>query len=215
MLTVKRFVVNPLQENTYVVSDETRECVIIDCGAFSEHEAQAIIQYVNDNHLTARHLLCTHGHFDHVMGNSYLCEHLQLHPEYSQLDESLIGTIPSYIAPYLSYGSLPEQPSAASYLSDGSIIAFGTHRLVALAAPGHTAGGLIFHCIEEHLAFTGDTLFRMSIGRTDFPESNPVDMEATLRNVVRQLPADTVVYPGHGPQSVMADEIAYNPYLYN
>ena len=99
------------------------------------------------------------------------------------------------------------------YLTDADVIQFGTHRLQILHTPGHTPGGIVFYCEEERTAFSGDTLFRMSIGRTDFERGSYEEMLSSLHNVVAHLPADTTVYPGHGPQTTIAEELRYNPYF--
>ena len=95
----------------------------------------------------------------------------------------------------------------------GKTIAFGTHQFVVMRTPGHSHGSVLFYCEAEKTVFTGDTLFRMSIGRTDFPEGNWKEMEQSLHNVVARLPQDTLVLPGHGPKTSIADELRYNPYL--
>ena len=213
MLEVKTFICNPLQENTYIVSDETKDCVIIDCGAFFEYEKEAIIKHITDNHLVVKHLLCTHGHFDHVMGNRALCEHLQIKPEYSQLDEPLMGHTPQNIAMFLGVNTYEEMPLAENYIDGSSLIVFGNHTFKVLETPGHTHGSLTFYCEEEKIAFTGDTLFKMSIGRTDFEESSAEEMQHSLLHLLATLPDDTVCYTGHGPSTTMGYERHTNPFL--
>ena len=93
MLNIQRFVFNPYQENTYVVSDDTGECVIIDCGAFFDDERMAIVEYINDNGLTPKHLLCTHGHFDHCIGNDTIFANYGLSPEIHQADSFLLNSL--------------------------------------------------------------------------------------------------------------------------
>ena len=105
------------------------------------------------------------------------------------------------------------QPPVGTLLSDGDIISFGQHQLLVLLTPGHSHGSCLFYCKEEGVVFSGDTLFRMSIGRTDFPEGSWQQMEQSLAKIAGTLPKDTVVYPGHGPQTTIADELQYNPYL--
>jgi glyoxylase-like metal-dependent hydrolase (beta-lactamase superfamily II) len=85
--------------------------------------------------------------------------------------------------------------------------------LQILRTPGPTPGGVTFYCAEEKAAFTGDTLFRMSIGRTDFERGSYEEILNSLSKVIAQLPADTTVYPGHGPKTNISDELSYNPYL--
>lgn len=110
--------------------------------------------------------------------------------------------------------SLPlDVPPVGRYLADKDIITFGNHTLKVLHTPGHTPGGVVFNCEEEHVAFSGDTLFRMSIGRTDFERGSYEDMLNSLQNVLAKLPSDTKVCPGHGPETNIGDEIRYSPYM--
>ena len=202
-----------LSENCYVVSDETRDCVIIDCGAYYPEEAQAIINYVKDNKLTPRHLLCTHGHFDHCMGNGFIFRAFGLKPKAHQDDSFLMEKMERQTSEILDIPIHLDVPSVDKYLTDNDTITFGSHTWQILNTPGHTPGGIVFYDAKEKVAFSGDTLFRMSIGRTDFERGSYAEMIASLRFLAEQLPADTTVYPGHGPQTTMSDEIRYNPYM--
>jgi len=204
---------NPLQENCYVVSDESGECVIIDCGVLYEQENDALVTYIRDNQLKPVHLLATHGHIDHNFGNPLVYREYKLMVEVSLEDLFMVERLADQALSLFGIELKMEQPPTGRLLRDGDIVAFGHHTLRVLHTPGHTHGCLIFYCKEEQTAFTGDTLFRMSIGRTDFPESSWGEMEQSLRNVVARLPEETIVLSGHGPQSTIADELKYNPYL--
>ena len=212
MLNIKRFMCNPLQENCYVVSDDSRECVIIDCGAYYPEECDAISSYIRDNQLTPVHLLATHGHLDHNFGNGYIFRQYTLNVEICADDRDLVEHLPEQASSLFGMTIDEEQPSVGRLLHDGDEVTLGTHILRVLHTPGHSHGSCVFYCAEESVAFSGDTLFRMSIGRTDFPEGSWADMERSLAKIAT-LPADTQVLPGHGPQTTIADEIRYNPYL--
>ena len=108
---------------------------------------------------------------------------------------------------------IPEDKMKDMTFTADEVISFGTHQLQILRTPGHTPGGVTFYCAQEKAAFTGDTLFRMSIGRTDFERGSYEDILKSLGKVLAQLPADTTVYPGHGPVTTISDELSYNPYL--
>ena len=213
MLTVKCFTCNMLSENCYVVSDETRDCVIIDCGAYYPEEGQAIVGYIRQQQLTPRHLLCTHGHFDHCMGNGYIFRAFGLKPRAHQDDSFLMEKMEQQTSDILGIPIHLDVPPVGSYLTDSDTITFGSHTWQILHTPGHTPGGIVFYDADEHIAFSGDTLFRMSIGRTDFERGSYADMITSLHMLATQLPADTKIYAGHGPETTMADEIRYNPYL--
>ena len=213
MLTVKCFTCNMLSENCYVVSDESRDCVIIDCGAYYPEEGQAIVGYIRQQQLTPRHLLCTHGHFDHCMGNGYIFRAFGLKPRAHQDDSFLMENMERQTSDILGIPIHLDVPPVGSYLTDSDNITFGSHTWQILHTPGHTPGGIVFYDADEHIAFSGDTLFRMSIGRTDFERGSYADMITSLHMLATQLPADTKIYAGHGPETTMADEIRYNPYL--
>ena len=174
-LHAERFVCNMIEENCYVLSDSTSECVIIDCGAFYPEERRAIVDYIRDNKLTPRHLIATHGHIDHNFGNNTIYEQFGL--------QYMVSTI-----------------------------TFGTHRLRIIPTPGHTPGSVFFYCEEEGVAFSGDTLFRGSIGRTDLEGGSMFQIIQSLRTI-SQLPDTTIILPGHGESTTMGQELDSNPYL--
>jgi glyoxylase-like metal-dependent hydrolase (beta-lactamase superfamily II) len=213
MITVKRFNCNMLSENCYVVSDDTQECVIIDCGAFYPEEGQAIIRYIREGGIKPQRLLCTHGHFDHCMGNGYIYRAFGLKPEAHADDAFLMEKMQEQTTEILGVPIELDVPPLAPYLTDDDIIAFGNHRLQIIHTPGHTPGGIVLYDKEEGIAFSGDTLFRMSIGRTDFERGSYTEIIRSLQLMASSLPASTTVYPGHGPQTTMADEVRCNPYF--
>lgn len=213
MINIQRFEVNPLQENCYVVSDDSRECVIIDCGAYYDEESIAIDNYLRKQQLKPVHLLATHGHLDHNFGNAHLFRQYDLKVEICAGDQQLVERLPQQAATLFGMEISDDQPSVGRLLSDGDSITFGQHTLQVIQTPGHSHGSCLFYCKEEGVVFSGDTLFRMSIGRTDFPEGSWQQMEQSLAKIAGTLPKDTVVYPGHGPQTTIADELQYNPYL--
>ncbi len=213
MFNIQRIECNPLQENCYVVSDETKECVIIDCGAYYEEEHEALQHYIDSNQLKPIHLLATHAHLDHNFGAVRLYHQYGLKVEICEEDKELLEHLPEQAKTLFGMTISEERPQVGRLLKDGDTITFGNHTLQVLQTPGHTHGSCLFYCEEEHTAFTGDTLFRMSIGRTDFAEGSWAEMDNSLKNVISKLPKETIVLSGHGPQSTIADELQYNPYL--
>ena len=212
MLNIKRFICNMLQENCYVANDETRECIIIDCGAFYPEERTTIVQYIRDNQLIPKHLLVTHAHFDHNFGNETLFKEFGLKPEVHHNDKPLMDNVAQQAERITGIKPTSEFPSVEKYLNDDDKITFGTHTFTIIATPGHSPGGVFYHCAEEHLAFSGDTLFHYSVGRTDFDGGNMFQLIQSLR-VVSQLPDNTIIFPGHGDQTTIGAEVAGNPYL--
>lgn len=211
-MNIQRFVCNMVQENCYVVSDETRECVIIDCGAFYDEERQAIANYIRDNQLVPKHLLVTHGHFDHNFGNDFLYKEFGLQPELSERDAHLINNMTDQTRQFCGLELEIDTPPIGHYLEENEQIKFGSHVFKVLETPGHSKGCVCFYCEEEHVLFSGDTLFCGSIGRTDLGEGSMIQIIQSLR-FLAQLPDDTVVLSGHGPQTTIGNEVAHNPYI--
>jgi len=211
-MQIQRFTVNPFQENCYVVSDESMECVIIDCGAFYDEERTALTQYIDSNGLVPRHLLCTHAHIDHCTGNNTIYDKYGLKPEVHGGDKQLMSMLAQQSVMLMQCRLDYEMPPVGRYLTEADVITFGNHRLSIIHTPGHTPGGVVYYCKEENTAFSGDTLFRMSIGRTDFIQGNAHDMQRSLRKLLTTLPQEATVYCGHGPQTTIGDELRMNPY---
>ena len=195
MLNIKRFICNMLQENCYVANDETRECIIVDCGAFYPEERTTIVQYI-----------------DHNFGNETLFKEFGLKPEVHHKDKPLMDNLAQQAERITGIKPTNEFPSVEKYLNDDDKITFGTHTFTIIATPGHSPGGVFYYCAEEHLAFSGDTLFHYSVGRTDFDGGNMFQLIQSLR-VVSQLPDNTIIFPGHGDQTTIGAEVAGNPYL--
>lgn len=214
MLCIQRFIVNMIQENCYIVSDETNEGVIIDCGAFYREEKEAIKKYIEDKHLTIKHLLDTHLHFDHVLGNEYLFDVFHLQPEANDRDLSLYQNIDKQLTDFIGLQNYPiHLPPLKRSLDEGDTVTFGTHTFSVIATPGHTPGGIEFYCKEEKVLFSGDSLFRRSIGRTDFPGGDYNSLIKSLKEKILTLPEDVKVLPGHSLSTTIGNERKTNPYF--
>ena len=212
MLKIETFVVNMIQENCYIVSDETHETVIIDCGAFYDYERKAIVEYINGNKLKPVHLLVTHGHFDHNFGNNTIYDEFGLTPEVASADESLLGSIDRQAESLCSIHIDFKSPVPKRFLKREDVIYFGHQKISVIETPGHSPGSVTFYCEKENIAFTGDTLFKNSIGRTDFSGGSMMQIIQSLR-MLAQLPDETVILPGHGEKTTIGDELAHNPYM--
>lgn len=212
MLNIKKFIVNPLQENCYVVSDDTRECVIIDCGALFPQERSAIVGYIRQNNLTPRHLLMTHAHIDHCIGNDTINKEFALLPEVHLNEQQQLEHLGRNCQYILGVPLKADLPPVGRYFTATDTISFGSHELAILETPGHSPGSVFFLCREEKVAFSGDTLFRESIGRTDFEGGSMFQIIQSLR-MICQLDDDIRIYPGHGAGTTIGHECAYNPYI--
>jgi glyoxylase-like metal-dependent hydrolase (beta-lactamase superfamily II) len=212
MLKIKTFVFNPVRENTYLLYDETKEAVIIDCGAYTDDEKRQLSDFIREKGLALQHVLNTHLHFDHILGNGFLYETYGLKPEYHPADEAMPGLkegIVKFGFATFKYDTV----LAERYIEDKEIISFGNTRLEALLTPGHSPGSLSFYSEKDACVFTGDALFRFDIGRTDLWAGNFEELIKSIKTKILTLPDDTVVYPGHEETSIIREEIKYNPHL--
>ena len=212
MLTIKKFEVNPIQENCYIVSDETKECMIVDCGALYEAELQSIYNYILENKLKPVRCVLTHAHFDHVFGVKGICDRYGLQPVLCQKDEALYKDFLNQIKLFGIEGLDCDLPAIGEYVKDGAKVTFGNHTFSVIETPGHTRGSVFYYCEEEKVAFSGDTLFKGSIGRTDLPGGSMFQIIQSLR-MITQLPDNVTVYSGHGEETTIGMELASNPYL--
>lgn len=212
MLNIKCFECNMLQENCYVVSDETKECIIIDCGAFYEKEQKAITQYIEAQGLKPVDFIATHGHVDHHFGDRFVYEEYGLKVKVHQADAFLMQLLQEQAEAFVGVKLSDDFPSVGEYLNLDDIISFGTHQFTLIETPGHTPGSVFFYCQDEHVAFSGDTLFHLSIGRTDLQGGSMFQMIQSLR-MLSQLPDNTKIYPGHSEPTTIGTELAGNPYM--
>lgn len=211
-MEIKTFVVNPIQVNCYLLWDESKEAVLIDCGAWFPKEREEIKEFIASNGLTLKHYLNTHLHFDHVFGNAFVEEAFGVKAEANDADWPWAANIKERVARFgIKYEE--EVPALGRKLGDGDEITFGTHRIAAIAVPGHSPGSLCYHIPEEKVLFSGDALFHGSIGRTDFPDSDHYRLITTIREKLLTLPEETIVYPGHDRETTIGFEKAYNMYL--
>ena len=210
-MQIKKFTFNPIQENTYVVFDETRECVIIDAGCYYENERRELDEFISEMKLTPVRLINTHCHFDHIMGVTH-CRatyHLafETHPDEVVLVEQ--------VADHSDRFGIPMEPVDApeGFFSEGDRIAFGNSYLQVIESPGHSPGGVVFYSPEHKILIAGDVLFYGSIGRTDLPGGSYEQLTGNIKNKLLVLPEDTTVYCGHGPETSIGFEKANNPFL--
>ncbi|MBR6340147.1 MAG: MBL fold metallo-hydrolase [Alloprevotella sp.] len=209
---IQRFICNFIEENCYVLWDDTREAVLVDCGAQTAQEQTAVIEFIKDNKLTPVSHLLTHGHFDHIFGAQALYDVFGLSPRVHTADVSTYYGAAEQMSLFLHRRIDIELPQLGPTISGDEEIRFGTHTLRVIHTPGHTPGGVCYYLADEHLLLSGDSLFRGSIGRCDLPGSDHHALVTALRERVLTLPEETVVLPGHGPQTTIAAE-RHNPYL--
>ena len=137
MLNIKAFAVNMIRENCYVVSDETNDAVIIDCGAFYQEEKDSIDEYIGQNSLNVKHLLCTHGHFDHIIGDGFVAEKYGIKPELNAADARLYNHCGEQMALFLGEATGISLPPIGKFIDGTSVIEFGSHTFAVIPTPGH------------------------------------------------------------------------------
>ena len=178
MITIKSFEVNYFSENTYLLYDDTKEAVLIDCGCLRKEEQKEVSDFIAQNGLTLKRYLCTHLHLDHIFGNEFIHDTYGLSPEAHKAD---VEGLPSPEEQAKAFG-LPMKAKSIYNKKNGFVI-------------------------------VGDSLFAGSIGRTDLWGGNQDILLAAIKDKLLSLPDETVVYPGHGPETRIIDEKLNNPYL--
>ena len=211
-MKIARLIFNPIQENTYIIWDDTLEAAVIDAGNMNERENEALAKFIADNGLKPKYALNTHGHFDHLLGVDFLREKYGAQLAMSSKDEFLLkGASVSAELFGVKADALPEAIDVD--LEGKESIKFGNTELKIIPTPGHTPGHVAFFEPESKVLFTGDTLFRESIGRTDLPGG---DYSWIMRSIIENilpLGDDVKIYPGHGDTSDIGHESMYNPFV--
>lgn len=212
-MNIKVFEFNPIAVNTYVLYDETGECVIIDAACFFPNEQQELLSFISDNNLVVKHLLNTHLHFDHVFGVNFIEEHFDVKMKAHKADEFLLATMQQQMAMFGFPANGNIIPTVGEYINENDIIEFGNQKLSIMSVPGHSPGSVVFYNKEKDLVVSGDVLFNGSIGRTDLPQGDHNLLIDGIKTKLLVLPEDTVVYPGHGPATTIRGEQIMNPFL--
>lgn len=211
MVSIQVFVFGYFQENTYILWDETKECVIIDPGNTNAREDQELVNYITQQNLKPVRLLLTHGHIDHIAGNDFVYSKYGLLPEVHQEDVFLIQS-QELIAQMYGIPCTPS-PLPQKLIQDGSIIQFGNTELVCIHTPGHSPGSITYYNKKHNLAIAGDVLFYESIGRTDLPKANFDTLKYSIQKKLYTLPDNTIIYSGHGPATTIGYEKKNNMFI--
>ncbi len=212
MIHVHYFTFNAFQENTYVLSDESKQCIIFDPGCGTTNERKILDEYISKHSLIPTHLINTHCHIDHVLGNTYVAEKYKLGLEIHIAELKNLKATPAYAS---VFGMECEaSPEPTTYLEEGSKIVFGFSELEILFTPGHSPGSLSFYSAADNFVLSGDVLFRESIGRADLPGGNLSILMDSIRTKLFVLPENTKVYSGHGGPTTIAHEKKHNPFFH-
>lgn len=211
MTNVKIFQFNPLQENTYIVYNEAKQCIIVDPGCYTEREREQLSNYIQENSLQPVLLVNTHCHLDHVFGNKFIAKTYGLELHIHSGERKVLEMAPTsglmWNLPFDNYtGNIND-------LVPGQFIKLGDDRLEILFTPGHSPASVSFYSKQDGYVIAGDVLFRESVGRTDLPGGSPDVLSKSIKEVLYVLPDETIVYSGHGIHTTIGHEKKHNPYV--
>lgn len=200
-MIVKRLMAGILAANCYIIMDEeTKETVVLDPGG----DVDDIEKALNILGAKVKYILLTHGHFDHTTGVDELQAITKAQVAIGTADNEMILKNVQDYGPFIEGG-------AHITLNHGDSLTFGKSNLKVIHTPGHTPGGVCFQI--ENMIFSGDTLFKGSVGRCDLAGGDGEALKRSIKEKLMVLPKKTIVYPGHGPSTTIGDEEIYNPYL--
>lgn len=202
---VQAFTFNPFQENTYVVYSETGDAVIIDPGCYETHEQLMLTSFIEERKLTIHAILNTHGHIDHVLGNSFTTKRYSAPLYIHEKDVVTLSSVVNYAHIY-GFEKYTPSPDADIILKGGEQLTFGDLTFEVIFTPGHAPGHVVFYNQENNFVINGDVLFQGSFGRVDLPGGDLETLKRTIFDTMFQLPIETVVYCGHGPATTIGQE---------
>lgn len=210
-MNISTFVFNAFMENTYILSDASKQCVIIDPGCSTLQEQKTLTDFITQNGLTPTHLVNTHCHIDHVLGNRFVSDTYGLELSAHEGEKVVLDMQPQVAATYgISYDPSPE---IIHYLKEGEELVFGETSLSILFTPGHSPASISLYHKESAQLIAGDVLFQGSIGRTDLPGGNYDTLIQSIRENIFTLPDDVTVYSGHGNSTNVGVEKRTNPFF--
>jgi len=210
-MKVKQFVFNDFQENTFLVYDDKKSCLIFDPGCNNSSERAELDSFILTNALNPIGLINTHCHIDHILGNAHVAEKyglkLQAHEGEKPVLESGHMVSQMYGINYI------ESPEIGIFLDENTDLLLGDHVFKILFTPGHSPASISFYNAEHQILIGGDVLFHRSIGRTDLPGGNFDVLAHSIKEKIYTLPDETIVYCGHGPSTTVGEEKLENPFV--
>lgn len=210
-IRIKKFTFNDFQENTYIVYNENKHAFIFDPGCSSSSEEEKLFRFIEQNELQPVALINTHCHIDHILGNYAVKERYDI-PFWAPDGEQVILQAAPLMAQMYQ---IPYNPSPAPdlWIDTSHLLSLDGEDWKILLVPGHSPASLVFYLAAAKILIAGDVLFRDSIGRTDLPGGNHEELLTNIREKLYTLPDETVVYPGHGPETTIGYEKRNNPFI--
>ncbi|MGB1242540.1 MAG: MBL fold metallo-hydrolase [Chitinophagales bacterium] len=211
MIQVLKFTFNPFQENTYLIYDETNECVVFDPGCQTSKEKQTLTDVIADLNLKPVILVNTHCHIDHVFGNKFMMETYGLELAIHKGELPVLQSVEMVGRMY----NIPVEPSPmpSVFLEEGDELKFGNSSLQIFLTPGHSPASLSFYSAADQFVIAGDVLFREGIGRTDLPGGDFTTLIKSIKTKLFTLEDGVKIYSGHGPETTIGHEKANNVFL--
>jgi hydroxyacylglutathione hydrolase len=211
MISIRKFTVNPMQENSYVLWDETGYCMIVDAGFYFQKEINEVLSFLQDNNLKPVGMINTHCHFDHLMGVEVIRRKFGI-PFQCHAGDAFWLPLASEQA--RSFGiTMPEVADADLFFQPDMDLNFGNSTLQVIHVPGHSPGHVAFYSAKDKFLIAGDVLFYNSIGRFDLPGGDYSRLIRSIKDKLLVLPPETVVWCGHGVETSIGFEKLNNPYL--
>ncbi len=210
-MKIHSLTLGPFQENTYILENDKKECILIDPGCYDENDRSRLKEFITLNGLTPVKMINTHCHIDHIFGWNFVYETWGLKPYYTEKDQVLVDTAAQHAQMYgLQMSDLPE---AAGFLPEEGVLTWGEVELEILFCPGHAPGHICFYHAPSKAVIVGDVIFRLSIGRTDLPHCNHQDLIDSIKAKIYTLPEEVELFPGHGPKTTVGFEKQNNPFV--
>lgn len=210
-MKIKKFTFNPFQENTYVLYDDSKECIVVDPGCETVSEEKQLSDFIEKEGLKPVRLINTHCHIDHILGNGFISKKYNLELEAHELEIPILANSPKWGEQYGIFCA--PSPEITQFLKEGDLIEFGNTKLDILFVPGHSPGHIALIDHKGKNIINGDVLFQGSYGRVDLPMGNVNDLVHSITKKLFTLPDDYKVYAGHMGETTIGIEKQINPIL--
>jgi len=210
-MDIKTFHFNPIMVNTYILSDETGEAVIVDPGNCQSYEDAQIRDYVASKNLKIKYIINTHPHIDHIAGNPWCVS--EYHPELL-MHEAGMPIYNKAFAYAVAFGlEIEKMPDPDQFLKEGDVVTFGNQQLSVSYTPGHCDGSICLYSADNKVIITGDLIFKQCVGRSDLPSGNEALLQQSIREKILTLDDGVTILSGHGDSTTVGRERRSNPYI--